>query len=467
MSGLLILFLVALGCTAAGVLIGRYYVPDDRALKRGAKRASIYIRVINQLLSRDREAAIAGLRDVVEDNEDDVEPYFALGSLFRSRGEWERAIRVHQAIELREPDDKGIRLRVHYELGLDFRAAGMPRRATKAMEECLSIKAKHPGALKALCGLYEEQGRYYEAADCWSRLVKLGEPRSAREPHLLAAAAQRALAAGDRSSARSLVKEALSLDREHAHVCIAAAEVAAADAEHEAAQKHLVRALRADSGLVGYVLPGLRRTQAALSAKAGIAVEDDSDAVYEKVAATLQDLVGKHKQPAPLRLALADCRSRFAPEMALDDLDHLAAEEPSLLPARVAAGRIALASGDADRVRQELTKLVGHEGALAWALDGEWRCSSCGYAEGGFFWRCKSCRHWGTAGPNVGDRDIGRRRERRQEKRRPVGLIDGGKALPHAAPEPAEAEERTLGTIERASSWLAEALGRRGSDDSQ
>ncbi len=48
---------------------------------------------------RDRRA-----RDVVEENIDDVEPYFALGAMFRSRGEHERAIRVHQALALRERD---------------------------------------------------------------------------------------------------------------------------------------------------------------------------------------------------------------------------------------------------------------------------------------------------------------------------------------------------------------------------
>src|SRR5215208_375184 len=139
MAAALVLLLVALGAMAAGVL-----------------------------LARDHDTVIAELRAVVEENVEDVEPYFALGALFRSRGENERAIRVHQALAVREGSSRKLRLRARYELGLDFRAAGMPRRATRAMEDCLVEDPRHEGALRALCGLYEEQGRYAEAAAVWS-----------------------------------------------------------------------------------------------------------------------------------------------------------------------------------------------------------------------------------------------------------------------------------------------------------
>ena len=77
-------------------------------------------------------------------------PGFSLNAMFRSRGEHERAIRVHQALALRERDKRKLRQRAMYELGLDFRAAGMPRRATKAMEEVLLEDPGHEGALRAL-----------------------------------------------------------------------------------------------------------------------------------------------------------------------------------------------------------------------------------------------------------------------------------------------------------------------------
>jgi hypothetical protein len=137
MGAALVLLLVGVGCLAAGVLIGRYYVPDDRQLRRTARHARSYMKALSFLIARDHETVVSELRSVVEENIDDVEPYFALGAMFRSGGEHERAIRVHQALALRERDKRKVRQRAMYELGLDFRSAGMPRRATKAMEEVL------------------------------------------------------------------------------------------------------------------------------------------------------------------------------------------------------------------------------------------------------------------------------------------------------------------------------------------
>src|ERR1051326_2643523 len=172
MAAALVLLLVALGAMAAGVLIGRYYIPDDRQLRRTAKHSRAYMRALSHLIARDHETVVSELRNVVEENVEDVEPYFALGALFRSRGEHERAIRVHQALAVRERDRRKLRQRAMYELGLDFRAAGMPRRATRAMEDVLQDDPGHEGALRALAALYEEQARFNEAAGLWQRLGK-------------------------------------------------------------------------------------------------------------------------------------------------------------------------------------------------------------------------------------------------------------------------------------------------------
>jgi lipopolysaccharide biosynthesis regulator YciM len=271
MGAALVLLLVGLGCMAAGVLIGRYYVPDDRQLRRSARHARSYMKALSYRIARDHETVISELRNVVEENVDDIEPYFALGALFRSRGEHERAIRVHQALAVRERDRRKVRQRAMYELGLDFRAAGMPRRATKAMEEVLLEDPAHEGALRALSSLYEEQGRYSEAAGLWQRLGKRrGEDTSAREHHLLVAAAQAALGHEDPESAKHLLKQAQRLD-ETAHFYAVAAELAAARDNHRGAKERLRQALVAEPALAPFLLPGLIAAEQGLdeAARAG------------------------------------------------------------------------------------------------------------------------------------------------------------------------------------------------------
>jgi lipopolysaccharide biosynthesis regulator YciM len=433
MGAALVLLLVGLGAMAAGVLIGRYYVPDDRQLRRTARHSRAYMRALSHLIARDHETAVNELRTVVEENVDDVEPYFALGAMFRSRGEHERAIRVHQALAVRERDKRKLRQRAMYELGLDFRAAGMPRRATRAMEEVLVEDPAHEGALRALAALYEEQARFNEAANLWQRLGRRrNEDTSQREHHLLVAAAQSALARDDADSAKQLLKAAQK-HQESGHFYVAAAELAAARGNPRGAIERLKQALVADPALAPHLLPGLIAAEAADSGDtrtdpagstdtATPASEDDlatpdpdspetalvktsvslvpaekpSDTTTTRVLATLADV---EAQTGP-RLELALIRAQLAPPtdaaaqatLAAD----LAARFPDALAARVQAARLALAQGKEADVKSALEVLVADKGALSWALRGRWQCAHCGARPPTFSWRCGACRRWAT-----------------------------------------------------------------------
>ncbi|HET9620415.1 MAG TPA: hypothetical protein VFP84_03535, partial [Kofleriaceae bacterium] len=277
MGAALVLLLVGLGALAAGVLIGRYYVPDDRQLRRTARHSRAYMRALSHLIARDFDTVANELRLVVEENIDDSEPYFALGALFRSRGEHERAIRVHQALAMRERDKRKLRQRAMYELGLDFRAAGMPRRATRAMEEVLIEDTHHDGAVRVLASLYEEQARFNEAAGLWQRIGKRrGEDTTRREHHLLVAAAQAAIGRGDLESARELLKAAQKLEPS-AHFFAAAAELAAARGNHRGARERIKQALAADAGLAPHLLPALIAAEQGLAAAAHAAPAGEGD----------------------------------------------------------------------------------------------------------------------------------------------------------------------------------------------
>src|ERR1041385_1959457 len=257
MGAALVLLLVALGAMAAGVLIGRYYVPDDRQLRRTARHSRAYMRALSHLIARDHETVRTELRAGVEENVEDVEPYFALGALFRSRGEHERAIRVHQALAVRERERRKLRQRAMYELGLDFRAAGMPRRATRAMEKVVVEEPGHEGALRALAGLYEEQARFNEAAGMWQRLGRRrGEDPSHPRHHTPRAPGRTAPARDDLESAKHLLKSAQKVG-DSAHFYAAAAELAAARGNHSGAKERLRQALVADPALAPHLLPGL------------------------------------------------------------------------------------------------------------------------------------------------------------------------------------------------------------------
>ena len=457
MGAALVLLLVGLGAMAAGVLLGRYYVPDDRQLRRTARHSKAYMRALSHLIARDHDTVVSELRGVVEENVDDVEPYFALGAMFRSRGEHERAIRVHQALALRERDKRKLRQRAMYALGLDFRAAGMPRRATRAMEEVLLDEPNHEGALRALAALYEEQARFNEAADLWGRIGKRrNEDTRQREHHLLVAAAQAALGRGDLDSAKQLLKGAQKHE-ETAHFFAAAAELAAARGNHRGAKDRLRQALVADPALVPHLLPGLIAAEQGVVALEGapraatrddLADEEDPDAPAAALApgdaakqlsegapviADPTALVAP-TSTSPIRVAtppqgvalvpatrppesinarvlavLASVEAEVGPRLELalvraqlvtrrdDELaGELVTKFPEALAARVAAGRLALGTQDPVAIRGALDVLVSDTGMLAWALRGRWQCAACHHRPGPFSWRCGQCRRWNT-----------------------------------------------------------------------
>jgi len=471
MGAALVLLLVGLGAMAAGVLIGRYYVPDDRQLRRTARHSRAYMRALSHLIARDHDTVVSELRTVVEENVDDVEPYFALGAMFRSKGEHERAIRVHQALALRERDKRKLRQRAMYELGLDFRAAGMPRRATKAMEEVLLAEPGHEGALRALAALYEEQARFNEAAGLWQRLGKRrNEDTGLREHHLLVAAAQAALGREDLDSAKQLLKAALK-HQESGHFFAAAAELAAARGNHRGAIERLKQALVAEPALAPHLLPGLIASEQGIAGEATAAKPDDldddapsdalqlaassetalvpaegislvpaakpSDSVSDRVLAVLAEV---EAQTGP-RLEIALIRAQLAPASDAPAQEALAKDLvtrfPEALAARVANARLALSGGEADQVKHALETLVAEKGALAWALRGRWQCAHCGHRPGAFSWRCGQCRRWDTLRMETGvEPPPAAPRERRAVPRvsRPEGLL--GAAPDEALPTP-------------------------------
>ena len=120
---------------------------------------------------------------------------------------------------------------------------------------------------------------------------------------------------------------------------------------------------------------------------------------------------------------------------------ELAARFPEALAARVATGRLALASDDPRVIRGALDELVSESGALAWALRGRWQCTNCGHRPGPFSWRCGQCRRWNTLRMETGmEPPPVMPRERRAAPRagRPDGLLGAtpDEALPSATLDP-------------------------------
>ena len=123
--------------------------------------------------SEDTFAAIGELSRVVKNNPDAVEIYLALGNLFRAQGEIERAIQIRQNLIARPNLDDQFKARAWFELGNDFKRAGLVDRAVYAFEKAQKIVGPEPAILGALARLFAESNDFKKAAEYYSRLDQL------------------------------------------------------------------------------------------------------------------------------------------------------------------------------------------------------------------------------------------------------------------------------------------------------
>lgn len=152
----------ALGWLAARIDI-RQLLSESRALPTS------YFKGLNFLLNEQPDKAIEAFIEVVKVDPQTVELHFALGSLFRRRGELERAIRMHQNLVERPDLAQEQKLAALLELAQDYLKAGLLDRAEELFLK-LDGTAHAEVALKFLLDIYEQEKEWHKAIDIAGRL---------------------------------------------------------------------------------------------------------------------------------------------------------------------------------------------------------------------------------------------------------------------------------------------------------
>ncbi len=119
---------------------------------------------------QDTRAAIEELSQIVKNDPEAVEIYLALGSLYRSQGEIERAIQIRKSLIVRPSLDRKFKARAFFELGRDFRRGGFLGRAQKAFEDARSHGHDSASILHEMARLATERGAFEKAADAYGQL---------------------------------------------------------------------------------------------------------------------------------------------------------------------------------------------------------------------------------------------------------------------------------------------------------
>jgi lipopolysaccharide assembly protein B len=145
----------ALGWLAARIDI-KQIISESRTLPMS------YFRGLNFLLNEQPDKAIEAFIEVVKVDPQTVELHFALGSLFRRRGELERAIRMHQNLVERPDLQEGQKLAALFELAQDYLKAGLLDRAEELFLKLEGTQHAEP-ALKFLLEIYQQEKDWQKA----------------------------------------------------------------------------------------------------------------------------------------------------------------------------------------------------------------------------------------------------------------------------------------------------------------
>ena len=149
-------------------------------------QSKIFLNATQHLISGNKDLAIKEFINAVNINRETIETYFALGALFRSNGEIEKAVSIHRSLIAKENINEATRLRSLKELALDFEKGGLLDKAIESYKDALIINRDQKDVLQALCRIYEDIQDWDEAYHYRIILSKISqEDQSETISHIL------------------------------------------------------------------------------------------------------------------------------------------------------------------------------------------------------------------------------------------------------------------------------------------
>ena len=381
-----------------GWLASRFDLRQFRLENRQAPKA--YFRGLNFLLNEQQDQAIDAFIEAVQSDPDTQELHFALGNLFRRRGDYQRAVRVHEHLLSRGDLSRTDRVRAQHALAQDFLRAGLLDRAEAALQQLEGTPFQDEARL-ALLAIYERSREWSQAAAVAQKLDDgaLASFSTRRAHHLCEQAAELA-ARGESDGAAALLTAATALAPQAPRPGIDMASLQLQGGASAAAFDTLMRL--ADGARASMPLYAPLMQQAAL----GCGREDEAIACLQRSYAetasidVLEALIGLGAAPIDetlppaagmASLAALPAAAASRPGARQGYIAHLARHPSLVAAARWLAG---------ERFEHE-TAHASVQRALDQAMRPllRYRCAACGFEANQHFWHCPGCQAWDSYPP--------------------------------------------------------------------
>ncbi|MBJ3813595.1 lipopolysaccharide assembly protein LapB [Shimwellia pseudoproteus] len=378
-----LLFLLLPVAAAYGWYMGRRSASQDK--QQEANRLSRdYVAGVNFLLSNQQDKAVDLFLDMLKEDSGTVEAHLTLGNLFRSRGEVDRAIRIHQTLMESASLTYEQRLLAVQQLGRDYMAAGLYDRAESMFIQLVDETDFRLPALQQLLQIYQSTSDWQKAIDVAERLVKLGKEKQRIEiAHFYCELALQSMASDDNDRAMALLKKGAAADRNSARVSIMMGRIYMQKGEYARAVESLEKVLEQDRELVNETLEMVHDCYQHLEQPQAWGdflnrVGDSGGAMAELMMAEL--IEKREGQDAAQTYITRELQRHPTMRVFHRLMDYH------------------LVEAEQGRARDSLMVLRDMVGEQIRSKP-RYRCHKCGFTAFTLYWHCPSCRSWSTIKP--------------------------------------------------------------------
>jgi lipopolysaccharide assembly protein B len=356
--------LLALAFVAVGV--AAWFLGRRTGPARTVRLPRDYYVGLDHLINDRFDHAVEIFARMAEADGDAAEIQFALGSLFRRRGEVDRAIAVHS--RLREQGGSSLQDKAAFALALDYLSAGLMDRAERLLEELSASREYRRAALDHLVRIYESQGDWANALKIFHALPQAVQVERRRvAAHYLCELAEQALVQGDAERARTLLRQARTHQADLPRADVLTARITELAGDSAGALALYLKALEESPELALEIIPRVL----------GLWSSARGTDVLEEIAVRLRrnGTISSRQLAWLLATALPPQEVRRLPDIAGE------------------AGSETGSAADARSLGALLTR-IGDTG-------GRYQCDDCGLLSVGWYWRCPKCRSWDSMRPAV------------------------------------------------------------------
>lgn len=341
-----------------------------------------YLKGLNFLLNEQTDQALEHFLKMVRVDNKTIETHFALGNLFRRRGEVDRAIRIHQNIIARPDIAAEQRDQALFSLAKDYLKAGLLDRAENLFIRLAEGSRYQVEALEQLCRIYEQEHEWQKAIDASQRLATLsGNSLELEIAHYYCELAEQAASENDYMAARQFVKKSQSGRPRTLRGALTRAEIARDTDDSKTALRLFQRILDEHTYLITEALPEL------------VEIHERKGSIRD-LERGLKSMLKKNPE-MKTDVAYTAIVNNIAGIGIIDDcVEEYMLNEPTLAEF---IDLQHLQTGGEDRA-VALNKIRSALSKLAESTP-RYQCRECGFSSRKLLWQCPSCKDWESQRP--------------------------------------------------------------------